>query len=149
MGAGYEPALFSCVVVEDVGGAGLSNQPSEQVKRLVDRRDNWRCVRCGKPLGSTWMNRHHRRMRSHRWPGLHEASNLILLCGSGDSGCHGDVHGRATAEAYEKGWLVHAWQDHPEMVPVLTRQHGWVLLDDQGGWTPVQIPTDTEGVNHE
>lgn len=66
---------------------GRSN-PSQHVKDLVDARDQYRCVRCGKPFHWSGFSRHHRRLRSHKWPGLHEASNLILACGSGDTGWH-------------------------------------------------------------
>lgn len=33
------------------------------------------------------------------------------------------------------GYIVSGFNDHPELVPILTAQHGWVLLDDKGGWT--------------
>ena len=85
------------------------SQPSDQVKRMVDRRDGWRCVRCGASLESVPGSRHHRRPRSHAWAGLHLASNLILLCGSGTTGCHGWVHANP-AQAYEEGLLVLSWQ---------------------------------------
>lgn len=123
------------------------NEPSKQVKRLVDRRDNWRCARCGRSLEAIPGSRHHRRPRSHPWDGLHLPSNLVLLCGSGTTGCHGWAHSNP-AQAYEEGLLIHAWQ-YPKDQPIHTKTRGWVLLDDQGGWTPVQIPTDTEGINHE
>lgn len=64
---------------------GRSN-PSQHVKDLVDARDQYRCVRCGKPF---------------HWSGFN---------------------------------------DHPELVPILTAQHGWVLLDDKGGWTRCEPP---------
>lgn len=28
------------------------------------------------------------------------------------------------------GYIVSGFNDHPELVPILTAQHGWVLLDD-------------------
>lgn len=30
------------------------------------------------------------------------------------------------------GYIVSGFNDHPELVPILTAQHGWVLLDDKG-----------------
>lgn len=128
-------------------GRTSMSQPSDQVKRMVDRRDGWRCVRCGASLESVPGSRHHRRPRSHAWAGLHLASNLILLCGSGTTGCHGWVHANP-AQAYEEGLLVHSWQ-YPHDQPIRTRGRGWVLLDNEGSWTPVQTPNDTEGNNHE
>ena len=117
---------------------GRSN-PSQHVKDLVDARDQYRCVRCGKPFHWSGFSRHHRRLRSHKWPGLHEASNLILACGSGDTGCHGWIHAHPR-EAMSLGYIVSGFNDHPELVPILTAQHGWVLLDDKGGWTRCEPP---------
>jgi hypothetical protein len=105
--------------------------PSRTVCDMVDGRDGFRCLRCGAPLnGWDGGSRHHRRPRSHPWPGLHEASNLVDLCGSGTTGCHGWVHAHP-AEAYRYGWLVHAWREAAE-VPVLTDRQGWVWLSDDG-----------------
>ena len=28
------------------------------------------------------------------------------------------------------GYIVSGFNDHPELVPILTAQHGWVLLDE-------------------
>lgn len=36
------------------------------------------------------------------------------------------------------GWIVSGFEDHPETVPILTAQHGWALLDNNGNWTPYQ-----------
>jgi DNA-directed RNA polymerase subunit RPC12/RpoP len=33
---------------------------------LVDARDQYRCVRCGKPFHWSGFSRHHRRLRSHK-----------------------------------------------------------------------------------
>lgn len=79
---------------------GRSN-PSQHVKDLVDARDQYRCVRCGKPFHWSGFSRHHRRLRSHKWPGLHEASNLILACGSGDTGMKPRVYDDLVQSAVE------------------------------------------------
>lgn len=113
-----------------------NSEPSRHVCDLVDMRDEYRCVRCGHLFHWAGFSRHHRHLRSHPYPRLHEPSNLILLCGSGasENGCHQWVHEhRSEAETF--GWIVSGFDEHPELVPVLTRQHGWVLLDDGGGWT--------------
>ncbi len=85
-----------------------------ETREKVLERDAGRCVRCGR---GNLLNIHHRRLRSHPWPGLHQPSNLIVLCGSGTTGCHGYVHAHVK-EAYDKGWLVHGYVDEPENVPV-------------------------------
>lgn len=110
--------------------------PTPEIRRLVARRDRYECVRCGRELDQVWSGHslHHRLPRSHPFPGLHNPSNLIHLCGSGTTGCHGWVHAHPKA-SYESGWLVHMDAD-PGDVPVWSARHGWILLDDHGGFTP-------------
>lgn len=64
-------------------------------------------------LAGQMFSRHHRQLRRH---GDHSAANLILLCGSGTTGCHGWVHANP-ALSYEMGWLLKGWQT-PEVEPV-------------------------------
>jgi hypothetical protein len=42
------------------------------------------------------------------------------------------------------GWLVSGYDDQPETVPILTAQHGWVLLDNEGNWTPTEQPKESK-----
>ena len=116
------------------------SQPDERTRRLVQRRDAWKCARCGRDAGTHWSGDsiHHRRPRSHPWPGLHQPANLLLLCGSGTTGCHGWVHAHP-APAYRLGYLVHAWDD-PTTIPVHYHTGGWQLLDQDGGRRPCQPP---------
>lgn len=84
----------------------------------------YRCVRCG-----AWIDggsRHHRQLRRS---GDHTPANLVLLCGSGTTGCHGWVHAHP-AEAYRAGLMVHTW-DSATVVPVLTIW-GWRMLAVDG-----------------
>ncbi|MGE4626366.1 hypothetical protein ACEWGB_09660 [Bifidobacterium longum subsp. infantis] len=37
--------------------------------------------------------------------------------------------------AMEYGWIVSMGEDHPETVPVWDAHQGWLLLDNQGGYT--------------
>ena len=109
------------------------SEPTRRTCDLVDARDGYQCVRCGKSVYEClFFSRHHRHMRSHPFKGLHLPANVILLCGSCDSGCHGWVH-QHPREAMGNGWLVSGFNDHPEQVPILTHLHGWVLIDNQGG----------------
>ena len=58
-------------------------------------------------------------------PELNLPSNLLSLCGSGTTGCHGDIESNRTL-AYEKGWIVKRDHDAAE--------------------TPVEISIDMPGV---
>lgn len=93
-------------------------------------RDGYKCCICGRPLDGcpTGYSIHHRHMRSHKWPNINSPSNLICVCGSGTTGCHGRIH-QHPADAYTNGWLIHAWDESPETVP-MTTYRGTVLLDN-------------------
>ena len=112
-------------------------EPSEETRRMVAGRDGYRCVRCGDDLDRIWSGHsiHHRHLRSHPYEHVHSPANLICLCGSGTTGCHGWVHAHP-AKAREYGWIVFMGNEHPETVPVWDARRGWMLLDDGGGWTP-------------
>jgi hypothetical protein len=102
------------------------------VCNLVDARDHYCCVRCGKSLHVTAGSRHHRQRRA---VGLHRPANLILLCGSGTTGCHGWVHEHPEA-ARAAGWIVRAnGLVEAEETPLLVKPVGWVMLDSQGNAT--------------
>ena len=62
-------------------------------------------------------------------PVTNSPANLLLLCSSGTTGCHGWVESHREL-AYATGLLVHSWQD-PRKVP-LTGPY----LNDEGAYTP-------------
>ena len=101
--------------------------PSAATRELVAARAGGRCERCGTPaIGSH--NLHHRSARGRggtKRDGVNEASNLLYLCGSGTTGCHGWVESHR-ALAYQLGLLVHSWDD-PREVRVLV----WTFLGNQ------------------
>ena len=117
-------------------GRPSGNGPTPETRRLVLERDRYRCVRCGRSLMAVRYSIHHRRLRSHPFAGLHEACNLISLCGSGTQLCHGWVHVHPR-EAMENGWIVSGFNPHPEQVPVKTTR-GLILLDTGGGVAPAR-----------
>lgn len=113
------------------------SDPITEARIAAGRRQGYTCLICeGNLLTSVPHSFHHRLMRSHGhgYAGLHLPGNLILLCGTGTTGCHGHVHAHPK-EAYERGWLVHPWED-PLEKPVWSKAHGMILLDDEGGWRP-------------
>lgn len=108
----------------------VKDQPTREVCDLVDERDGRRCVICGRSLYGIGMSRHHRMLRSHAPENIkHTVQNLMDLCGSGTTGCHGWTHAHPS-EAYANGWMVHSWDD-PLSIPVKTYR-GWVLFDADG-----------------
>lgn len=120
--------------------AKRSTGPKRSVVDLVLARDGYGCVRCRKHAygerGLDWSVHHRdgRRMGGTRRASVNAPSNLVILCGSGTTGCHGWV-GQNVTEAYRVGLLVLSGLD-PATV-VLTTWWGHVLLDDEGRWTEV------------
>lgn len=97
-------------------------------------RSGGACERCGKFLVSPdRAERHHRRLRSGG--GRDELANLLMLCAL----CHTtasptSVHANVT-QAKRDGHIVTKYRD-PSPVPVLHALHGWIVLDNHGGFTP-------------
>ena len=113
---------------------------------LVWSRDEGCCVRCGAALvgarGLSW-SVHHRRPRSMggtKLAWVDRPGNLILLCGSGTTGCHGWVESHR-AFARGLGFLVSAnGQRKPVEVPIHHSIHGLVVLDDHGDFASQEVP---------
>lgn len=97
------------------------------IRAKVLDRDGNRCARCAgwSPDG---MNLHHRQLRSQG--GKNVISNLISLCGSGTTGCHGWAHANV-ADARAIGLIVPSWAD-PAETPVRTWLGLVLLTDDEG-----------------
>lgn len=96
-------------------------------RRIVKERCGGRCERCGRS-GYTV---HHRRKKSQG--GGWDASNLLALCGSGTTFCHGWVEANPAA-AHEDGlWLFHGEPSDTTAVRLFGRL---VLLDNTGRYLP-------------
>jgi hypothetical protein len=115
--------------------------PKQAVVALVFARDGGCCIRCGKPVrpedrgvGFSVHHRAARLMGGTSRPDVNFPSNLVILCGSGTTGCHGEVESsRVLARA--AGLLLWVKAD-PAKVPVQT-WWGPALLDDKGRWSAV------------
>lgn len=85
--------------------------PDDGTTALVVQRDYGCCVKCSRSLGAgrgfDWSIQHRcaRGAGGTRLAWKNMPGNLILLCGSGTTGCHGWVEGHP-AEAIEAGWAV-------------------------------------------
>lgn len=113
----------------------MSN-PTPKVLDLVWERAFHCCERCGRRLirGGGSYSIHHRRRRLPEFAGVHDAANLVLLCGSGTTGCHAWVHGHPR-DSRTEGFIVSSYSE-PSSWGVLHAVYGWVLLDDAGGVEP-------------
>lgn len=112
---------------------------------LVLERDQDRCVRCGAACtgqrGRDWSIQHRipRGMGGSRREDINRAANLLTMCGSGTTGCHGWIETTAQGreEARENGWALSKFCPDPTQYPVtlLTDDLGTVsaYLDNDGG----------------
>lgn len=110
--------------------------PSAETVRLVRERDDWRCARCAGWGPLSTQHRVARGMGGTRHPLINGPANLLTLCGSGTTGCHGWVESHPVwAEAH--GWSVrrHDLED-AHLLPVWTWR-GWGLLATTSEWLPV------------
>ena len=110
--------------------------PDAATVAAVMERDGGRCVGCGDPVHGqrgVGYSVHHRKLRSQG--GDNRLSNLVLLDGSGTTGCHGLAHSEV-AQARVSGLLLRS-TEHPDQMPVEHSQHGPVYLLDDGTVRPV------------
>lgn len=127
----------------------------EDSKRIALERQGWHCLRCGTNIHdpSRWPGRsgHHRQLRRAANPDVrHSPVNIIELCGSGTTGCHGWVH-QHVAEAERLGLIVPFGID-PLSTPVRDWQGRWLWLNQDGTATPLTmretLTIQTEGMTN-
>lgn len=109
--------------------------PAKVRKALYERAGN-SCERCGVSNAYTY-SAHHRRPRGMGGssdPATDTLTNLVLLCGSGTTGCHGWTESQRT-ESYVSGYLVRQSND-PADEPIVYRGQ-WVYLLPDGAVEPV------------
>lgn len=110
--------------------------PDFWTQQLVQARFANRCAVCGGYNGGTIHHRKPRRAGGTVDPATNYPSNLLWVCGTGTSGCHGTIESHRT-RAYDNGWLL-GDRAQPAGVAVLLWDGRRVLLDDEGGYRAAQ-----------
>ena len=117
---------------------------SKRTRLLVLTRDGWLCQVCGRNLAAAYLrgdyslqHRRNRGMGGSKRPDTNAPANLLTTCGSATSpdGCHHRIEANPVWAA-DRGYRIRQNQT-PSQVPVLTI-HGWVLLDNHGGYAPTE-----------
>lgn len=107
-------------------------------RHLVVTRAQQRCEICYEPLHV--MSLHHRRPRQmggSKADWINEPANLLAICGTGTTGCHGRVES-FRERSYEHGWLLrHGWL--PEQTPFADLRGNWWLLVGESKF-PITTP---------
>ena len=121
--------------------------PDEATVTLVLERAQYSCEVCDCELGHVrgldWSLHHRipRGMGGTTSPVSNSPANLLLVCGSGTTGCHSVIESNRSG-ARAAGWLLSHGQD-PTQVPVLLeRGLCWQLLTAEGSYAPAP-PEDT------
>ncbi len=107
-------------------GEVTSSRVPQRIRDAVLRRDGYCCQRCGAGLrvaegDYSLQHRDNRGMGGSKL--LHTLENLVALCGSATTLCHGHVEANQT-ESYREGWSVPNGAD-PEDWPVYRFQRSW------------------------
>lgn len=110
---------------------------SKETRVLVLDRAKYRCEKCGVSLSeSFYYSLHHRTPRGmggSREVRLNMPSNLVAVCGSGTTGCHGWIESNRIA-AEDEGWLVSRYEE-PAEVQVRIMGVRWRYLTDEGEYS--------------
>jgi len=106
---------------------------SKETRVAVLNRAKYRCEKCGTSLAdSFYYSLHHRTPRGmggSREVRLNLPSNLVAICGSGTTGCHGWIESNRSVSE-DDGWLVSRYQE-PAEVPLFISGVGWRYLTDE------------------
>jgi hypothetical protein len=100
----------------------------ERVRDAVLTRDAGRCARCAVPVGNVPSSVHHRKPRGMggtRDVRSFDPRNLVLVCGTGTTGCHEEIESQR-ALAYDTGWLLRSYDDLD--TPLITKDGRRVYL---------------------
>lgn len=119
--------------------------PSREVRRQVIARDLSKCQWCGRHVRteSGWYSLQHRRARGmggSRDAVTNQAGNLVLVCGTGTTECHGEIEGNP-AQAIARGFRIAAGATPSRVALMDWTGREWLLQDD-GTKTPAP-PADS------
>lgn len=105
----------------------------DETRFTVLARGHYRCERCKQDFLKSGVSIHHRRPRmmgGSKNQELHKSANLIALCGSGTTGCHGWVESHRL-EARTFGYLIQKVES-AEKIPFKDLNGDWWLIDNDG-----------------
>jgi hypothetical protein len=117
-----------------------SRSEMDAFRGVVLARDGTTCQCCGIDVTHKLASIQHRIPRGMGGSRLvNIPSNGILVCGSATTpgSCHNWMEHEDRPAAQAMGYLIPKLaRIHPSRVPIYTKPHGWVLLDDAGNRLP-------------
>lgn len=117
--------------------------PSPTVRATVITRAGGMCEMCHMVIVREFSLHHRRprRMGGTRRTDANASHNLLLLCGSGTTGCHGWVESHRVS-GYADGVILYD-RDDPAEHPYKDRFGQWWILTPSGTKHPTNPPTET------
>jgi len=121
-------------------------QVSKKVREQVAERSEGQCENCYYSLhwSASLHHRTPRGMGGTRRTDINLPSNLLYVCGSGTTGCHGWIESQRT-DAMALGLLVPR-TSNPVDVPFRDAFGQWWVLDVEGGKTHTEAPPNNTAV---
>lgn len=106
--------------------------PTPAVRETVTLRAHYQCEMCYRPIHgqASVHHRRPRRMGGTKRGDTNQPANLLLLCGSGTTGCHGWVESHRK-KALDAGIILYD-RDIPAEHPFMDGHGNWWLLDNAG-----------------
>ena len=106
--------------------------PTPATREAVALRAHYQCERCYTPVHgqASVHHRRPRRMGGTKRSDSNEPANLLLLCGSGTTGCHGWVESHRR-QSLDDGIILYD-RDIPAEHPFKDGHGNWWILDNQG-----------------
>jgi hypothetical protein len=128
--------------------------PANDVVEACLERASYACEINGCELrgdrGEGWSMQHRlpRGRGGDRDPRINLPSNLLVVCGSGTTGCHGLIEDSLRAAAYEVRWLIHrcacerqfVCEHSPRNQQTYILRGRWVYLSDAASYVDAEAP---------
>lgn len=122
----------------------MTTGPDDETRALLLARAGYRCEACGQgirgPLGYSCQHRIPRGMGGTDRVWINSPVNLLVMCGSALSGCHGLAERRDTMMNLRGFWLKSG--QTPADTPVQLFDRTWVELTATGLYLPTSPPTE-------
>jgi hypothetical protein len=129
--------------------------PNDTVEACLERA-SYACEINGCDLrgdrGEGWSIQHRlaRGRGGDRDPRINLPSNLLVVCGSGTTGCHGLIEDQLRAAAYEVRWLIRrcgcerkfVCEHSPRNLQTYILRGRWVYLDDAANYIDADEPSE-------
>lgn len=104
--------------------------PSDEIREAVTVRSDGTCEACNRAAPMSIHHRMPRKMGGTNNLWINSVENLLALCGSGVTGCHGRIESNR-ADSYDRGLLLRSGM-FPWLTPFMDDDRKWWLNTESG-----------------